>query len=74
MSKSNTNSPMQTPRTGILPAKCLMASRLMPESVVGWPGPGLMTSWVGFFAMSSSRVILSFLKTWTVAPSSTKYW
>lgn len=30
-----TYKPMQTPRIGILPAKCLMASRLMPESVVG---------------------------------------
>ncbi len=66
--------PMQTPKIGIFPAKCRMASLLMPESVEGCPGPGLTTSWVGFFAMSSSKVILSFLKTVTLAPSRTRYW
>lgn len=67
-------SPMQTPKTGIFPAKCRIASLLTPESVAGCPGPGLMMSCVGLFWISSSSVILSFRKTWTVAPSSTRYW
>lgn len=40
----DTYCPMQTPKIGILPAKCRIASRLTPESVFGWPGPGLTTS------------------------------
>ena len=69
-----THCPMQTPKMGILPAKCLMTSRLTPESVVGWPGPGLMMIWVGFFSMISSSVILSLRYTLTVAPSKMRYW
>lgn len=33
--KSITYNPMQTPKMGILPAKCRIASRLIPLSVVG---------------------------------------
>lgn len=43
-SRCCTHCPMQTPNMGILPAKWRIASRLMPESVRGCPGPGLMTS------------------------------
>lgn len=43
-SRHYTHWPMQTPNMGILPAKWRIASRLMPESVCGCPGPGLMTN------------------------------
>jgi hypothetical protein len=36
--------PMQTPSTGTLPIPHLITSRLIPLSVVGWPGPGEMTT------------------------------
>lgn len=36
------SSPMQTPRIGILPIPQVITSRLIPLSVFGCPGPGLM--------------------------------
>ena len=47
--------PRQIPKIGIFPAKCLMASSLIPASR-GCPGPGLTTSRVGFRASNCSML------------------
>jgi hypothetical protein len=50
MSPPNTStrhsSPMHTPRIGTFPAKYLIASREIPESVRGCPGPGDTTRYL----------------------------
>jgi len=40
------SNPMQTPRIGTFPVKCLIASREIPESVCGCPGPGEITRYL----------------------------
>ena len=69
-----THSPIHTPSTGIFPAKCLMASLLTPASLSGCPGPGEMTSCVGFASISSCKVTLSLRCTVTLAPSRVRNW
>lgn len=57
------------PSTGTLPVKWRITSMLMPESVVGWPGPGDMTTWEGLKAAHSANEIWSLRATCTYAPS-----